>query len=79
MPKKKKAPVTPVEVPAEVPKEASQAPEAPKPVNNRSSVVKIDPKDIIQLQKDGKLMSYDPATGMGEVREKGLPTIWPSA
>ena len=70
MVKAKKAPEAPIEVKAPI-----VAPAKPS-----SSVwAKIDPKDIIQLQKDGRLMGYDPATGMGRVREKGLPTIWPDA
>ena len=67
---------------------AKKTPEVPKveenpvvmpPQSSGPVLVKIDPKDIIQLQKDGRLMGYDPETGMGKVREKGLPTIWPDA
>ena len=70
MAKAKKAPEAPIE--AKAPIEA--------PARSSGAVwTKIDPKDVIQLQKDGRLMGYDPETGMGLVREKGLPTIWPDA
>jgi len=76
---KAEAPMAPKIPDAPEVKEAPKAPiEQPVKASNKTSMVKIDPKDVIQLQKDGKLMKYDPNTGIGEVRETGLPTIWPS-
>ena len=38
---------------------------------------KVGRDEIIQLQKEGKLVGFDPKTGMGVVREEGHPTRWP--
>ena len=46
--------------------------------NNKTVEIKVSGKsEIIQLQKDGKLVGYDPATGIAIVREEGLGVIWP--
>ncbi len=39
---------------------------------------KIDDKELLSLQEEGKLVSYDPETKIGTVREKGIPTRWPA-
>lgn len=46
-------------------------------ISNKTVERKIDKDEVIQLQKDGKLVGYDPATGIGIVREEGYKTRWP--
>lgn len=38
---------------------------------------KVTRDEVIQLQKDGRLVEFDPATQIGKVREVGHPTRWP--
>lgn len=58
----------------ETPVEAEEviAPTAGKIVSR-----KILKDEIIDLQKEGRLVGYNSITGVGMVREKGLLTRWP--
>ena len=38
---------------------------------------KIEPDEIVQLQKEGRLKGYDPATRIGKVAKIGRKTEWP--
>lgn len=38
---------------------------------------KIDKDELLSLEKEGKLVKYDPRTGMGVVLTKGKDTKWP--
>lgn len=53
--------------------------EAPEKVKApvKSVERKIDKSELLQLQKDGKLKTYDPATGMGTVLTVGNKITWP--
>lgn len=53
--------------------ESPKAPEAPA----KSVERKIEKGELIQLQKEGRLTSYNPATGLGTVKAKGNTVIWP--
>ena len=68
--KKSAAKVTPKkEVPA---KEAPKA-KAPSKIVER----KISQDELLSLQKEGKLMGYDPTTKIGKVKEAGSKIEWP--
>ena len=53
-----------------------EAPVAPKE-SAKSVERKINKDELISLQKEGKLASYDPTTGMGTVLSKGKNVTWP--
>jgi len=62
--------------------EAPKATEAKAPEKEAKVVAKIverkiTPEEIIDLQKEGRLKSYDPATGMGTVASAGKKINWP--
>lgn len=49
----------------------------PRGLSNATVERKITRDEIIQLQKEGRLVEFNPATQMGKVREQGHPTRWP--
>lgn len=55
-----------------------ETPEVPKVEAPAKSVDrKIEIGELIQLQKEGRLTSYNPSTGMGTVKAKGSKVLWP--
>ncbi len=49
----------------------------PKGLSTETEERKVTRDEVIQLQKEGKLMGFNPATQIGIVRVEGHPTRWP--
>ncbi len=60
-------------------KEAEEAPEVKVPAKKDSNIIerKINKDELIQLQKEGKLVGYNPATGIGQVKTVGSKINFP--
>ena len=58
-------------------KESARLPKVKIPPS-KTEERKINDKEILSLQEEGKLTKYDPATKIGTVREIGIPTRWPA-
>tara|TARA_Y100000310_G_C20049753_1_gene520011 strand:- start:263 stop:484 length:222 start_codon:yes stop_codon:yes gene_type:complete len=56
------------------------APETKAPPKAPSKTVsrKVEQNELLQLQKEGRLVGYDPATRIGVVKESGDATKWPA-
>jgi len=54
--------------------------EGAKPVEAPAKSVerKIEKDELIPLQKEGRLTSYNPTTGMGTVLSQGKKVNWPA-
>ena len=47
------------------------------PVTNKLIERKIEVDELLQLQKEGRLVEFDPATAMGKIWEKPRKIVWP--